>query len=238
MYSIKKFNFSSAFFCIFLLYTCIFVSAVPSKRGLEAFEYNRRLSGQGISRRDHPLLKKRNLDPPVPTVEECKNHLSVDKDKAVFYSSAVEDSAKAYASSIREFPYHSMTSIFFAHILVEGKTIWEAGLNDFKTALEARAKQVVDGGGSSWTTEDGADFFINCSKAFALIAAGTVTAVLPGGSDGNVQLPDGSYFTVYEWPILKDPAQNSNVEKVLGLVGNTGGTTPNGALKQIYPCST
>ena len=109
-------------------------------------------------------------------------------------------------------------------------------MTDLKAALEARAKEVVDGGGTSWTVEDGADFFINCSKAFALIAAGTVTAVLPGDSDDNVQLPDGSYFTVYEWPILKDPNQNGNVDKVLGLVGNTGGTKPNGALKQIYPC--
>ncbi|KAL6720863.1 hypothetical protein ACLMJK_002788 [Lecanora helva] len=218
MFYTKEFSFFTVVISVILFYTCVSGSVVPSTPGLEAFDYSRRSSSQKFSKRDDFVLGKRALDPPVPTVDDCKTHLSVDKDKAVFYSSAVEESAKAYASSIG------------------GKTIWEAGLTDFKTALEARAKEVIDGGGTSWTTEDGADFFINCSKAFALIVAGTVTAVLPGGSGGNVVFPDGSYFTVHEWPILSDPAQNGNVDKVLGLVGNTEGTKPGGALIQIYPC--
>ena len=109
-------------------------------------------------------------------------------------------------------------------------------MNDLKAALEARAKEVKDAGGETWTVEDGADMFINCSKAFALIAAGTVTAVLPGGSDGNVYFPEGSYFTDYEWKILKDPAQNSAVTKVVALVGSGDATAPTGELKQIFPC--
>ena len=229
---------SSALVGIFLLYACVLGSLVSSRPDLEAFEYGRRTTLPGFSRRYHQKLGKRALDPPVPTVDVCKGKLSVDKDKAVFYSSAVEESAKAYASSIGNFlgPLRELDP--YANIRSGGKTIWEAGLTDLKTALEARAKEVIDGGGQSWTAEDGADFFINCSKAFALIAQGTVTAVLPAGTDGNVQLPEGSYFTVYEWPILKDPSQNSNVEKVVGLVGNTDGTAPNGQLKQIWPCGT
>ena len=75
---------------------------MPSPRGLEAFNYGRRSAGHDFSRRDYSVLEKRALDPPVPTVDSCKGSLSVDKDKAVFYSSAVEESAKAYASSIGE----------------------------------------------------------------------------------------------------------------------------------------
>lgn len=109
-------------------------------------------------------------------------------------------------------------------------------MTDYKEALEARAKEVIDAGGESWSAEDGADFSINCSKAFALIAAGTVMAVLPSNARGDVVLPEGSYFTVHEWPILKDPNQNKNVEKVLGLVGSIDGRMPESKAQQIYPC--
>ena len=46
------------------------------------------------------LRKRKTVTPPVPDVDTCKQHLNVPKDKAVFYSSAVIDSAKAYAQSI------------------------------------------------------------------------------------------------------------------------------------------
>jgi len=71
------------------------------------------------------------------------------------------------------------------------KTIWEAGLTSYKNTLEARAKQVFNSGGQPWAAEDSANFFINCSKAFALIAQGTVTADLPAGADGNVEISTG-----------------------------------------------
>jgi len=51
-----------------------------------------------------------------------------------------------------------------------------------------------------------------------------------------VEIPDGSYFTLYEWPILQDPSQNGDVDEVLGIVGNTDATAPDGELTQIWPC--
>lgn len=92
----------SAFVSIIFLYACAFGSLVPlsARYDLEAFHYGRRSIFQGFYKRADSVLDQRSLDPPVPTVELCKGQLSVAKDKAVFYSSAVEESAKAYAASI------------------------------------------------------------------------------------------------------------------------------------------
>lgn len=92
----------SAVISIIFLYACAFGSLVPlsARYDLEAFDYGRRSIFQGFSKRADSVLDKRALDPPVPTVELCKGQLNVARDKAVFYSSAVEESAKAYAASI------------------------------------------------------------------------------------------------------------------------------------------
>lgn len=58
-----------------------------------------------------PLVKREDLTPPVPDIETCKSKLTVPKDKAVFYSSAVIDSAKAYAQSIGMFRFISLIFI-------------------------------------------------------------------------------------------------------------------------------
>jgi len=100
-----------------------------------------------------------------------------------------------------------------------GKTIWEAGLTSYKNTLEARAKQVFNSGGQPWAAEDSANFFINCSKAFALIAQGTVTADLPAGADGNVEIPDGSHFALYEWPILQRSVSKRPCRRGVGDCG-------------------
>ena len=74
------------------------------------------------------------------------------------------------------------------------------------------------------------------SKAFAQLASGTVPVVLPAGADGKPELPEGSMFTQYEWPILKDPAQNPAVTQVTAFVGDTNGGAPNGEGYKIFPC--
>ncbi len=116
------------------------------------------------------------------------------------------------------------------------KTIWTAGLTDYQNALDAEIEQAEKDGKETWDTGDYTQFWINASQAFAKIASGVVTAVLPAGSDGNVYLPAESFFTVHEYPILKDSSQNAGVTKVMGLVGSDQETPPNGQLTQMWPC--
>ena len=90
--------YSSIIISVLLLCNCAFGSIIPSRREIESYKLS------GFSRRENSVLGKRALDPPVPTVEVCKGKLSVDKDKAVFYSSAVEKSAQAYADDNGKLP--------------------------------------------------------------------------------------------------------------------------------------
>ena len=85
----------------------------------------------------------------------------------------------------------------------------------------------------TWGLEESDEFFQNCSKAFAILASGVVTAILPEGQDGNVELPAGSFFTLYELPILKDRSKEFPVTKIVGIVGNTAGTAPTDAGKDF-----
>ena len=45
------------------------------------------------------LLYERDVTPPVPSISDCKAQLSVPKNKAVFYSSKVMESATAWANA-------------------------------------------------------------------------------------------------------------------------------------------
>ena len=45
------------------------------------------------------LLYQRGVTPPVPSIDDCKAHLNVPRDKAVFYSSKVIKSATAWANA-------------------------------------------------------------------------------------------------------------------------------------------
>ena len=119
-----------------------------------------------------------------------------------------------------------------------GVTIWSAGLTDFAAELQKQCQDVANSNQDSWGVEGNDQFFINASKAFAQLASGAVTAILPGGSDGKTYLPKGSFFTLYEWDILKDSSQNAGVTKDTGIVGNEGegGSAPNGAGTTIWPC--
>ncbi len=89
---------------ILLLYTCALSTFIPSRQDVRAFEDERRTALPASFRRDHPTLSKRDLGPPVPSVDDCKGQLSVDRNKIVFYTSIVEESAKTYAASIGKFP--------------------------------------------------------------------------------------------------------------------------------------
>lgn len=112
---------------------------------------------------------------------------------------------------------------------VAGTTIWTAGLTAYQSSLEEQIKQAMKDGVQTWEPlEDGNNFFINCSKAFALLATGEVTVVLPAGSDGKPSMPAESFFTLYEWPILQDPSQTPDITTVTAYVGNSDGSAPSG----------
>ena len=120
-----------------------------------------------------------------------------------------------------------------------GTTIWTAGLTAYSAEIQQQCQAAANSGEESWGLEENDEFFQNASKAFAALAAGAVTAILPGGANGNVELPAGSFFTLYEYPILIDSSQNAGVTQITGIVGNAGAGAgaPTGAGTVIWPCS-
>lgn len=111
-----------------------------------------------------------------------------------------------------------------------------AGLTAYQNTLVQQIKDARDAGKDTWDLAERDAFFVACSKAFAQLSSGEITAILPAGKDGNVELPEGSFFTLYEWPILKDSSQNAGVTQVTGIVGNEQGNAPTGVGKVIFPC--
>ena len=111
-----------------------------------------------------------------------------------------------------------------------------AGLTEYQTTLSQQIQNAEGAGKATWQLEDRDAFFVACSKAFAQLASGKVTAILPAGQNGDVELPDQSLFTLYEWPILKDSSQNAGVTQVTAIVGNDQDTAPGGAGTVIFPC--
>ena len=102
-------------------------------------------------------------------------------------------------------------------------------MTDFQNDLAAQVDQAIKDGVETWEELVDRDaFFVNCSKAFALLATGQVTAVLPAGSDGKPSKPDESFFTIYEWPILSDPSQTPDITTITAYVGNEDGSAPTG----------
>lgn len=95
MRCVNQMSALSFLLAIFSLYATVFTSALGPRRGLlardeaQSFQAN---TWTSIVRRD-------DLTPALPDVDTCKQHLTVNKDKGVFYSSAVIDSAKAYAKA-------------------------------------------------------------------------------------------------------------------------------------------
>ena len=117
-----------------------------------------------------------------------------------------------------------------------GVTIWMAGLTNYQSTLAQQIKDARDAGQETWELQQQDDFFVACSKAFAQLSSGKIVAILPAGSDGNVEFPADGLFLLYEWPILKDSSQNAGVTQVTGIVGDRQGTTPSGPGKVIFPC--
>lgn len=74
------------------------------------------------------------------------------------------------------------------------------------------------------------------SKAVAQLASGNVAVVLPANANGDPELPAGSFFTLYEYDILKDSSQNAGVTKVIAFAGESKGSAPGNAGKTIWPC--
>jgi len=102
--------------------------------------------------------------------------------------------------------------------------------------LQAQADQAKADGKKTWGSKENDQFWVNMSKAFAAVSSGEVVVVLPADKDGNPYLPDGSFFTKYEWPILKDSSQNAGVTKVTAYVRSSDGSAPSGAGQVIWPC--
>ena len=87
----------------------------------------------------------------------------------------------------------------------------------------------MNDGAETWDTlVDGDQFFINCSKAFALLATGLVTAILPADLNGKPYKPVDGLFALYEWLILQDPRQTPDITTIMAYIGNTDGSAPTG----------
>ncbi len=85
----------SLFLSLLFLFGTVFTSAVPSRRGILPHDDARSI------KRNAPtsLFRRDDLTPAFPDVDTCKQHLTVGKDKGVFYSSAAIESAQAYAKA-------------------------------------------------------------------------------------------------------------------------------------------
>ena len=90
----------SFLFTLFLLCSSILASAIPrsnefiARSNLEYKPYSSRFTPREAS----PLVKRDKV-PAVPSVDDCKAKLTVPRDTAVFYSSAVQTSAEAWAAA-------------------------------------------------------------------------------------------------------------------------------------------
>ena len=115
-------------------------------------------------------------------------------------------------------------------------TIWTAGLTAYETTLDAQIAQAEKDGLETWQLQDYATFWDNASKAFALLAAGTVTVVLPAGQDRQAYFPKASKWTTIEYPVLTDSSQNSAVTSILALTGTDQEEAPGGEPTKIWPC--
>ena len=91
----------SLFLTIFSLYATVFTSALAPRRGLLARDEVRSLKANTRT----SLVRREDLTPAVPDLDTCKQHLTVQKDQGVFYSSAVIESAKAYAKANGKSPW-------------------------------------------------------------------------------------------------------------------------------------
>lgn len=93
-------------------------------------------------------------------------------------------------------------------------------------------------GKKTWGPEENDEFRVNMSKAYAQLASGEVPVVLPANADGDPYLPEGSFFTLYEYDILKDSNQNAGVTKIIAFGGKSDKSAPGSdAGKTIWPCA-
>ena len=73
----------------------VFSFAIPPRMSFPSrLELDQRLSSGSPTRNTSTSL---NLEPPVPTRDDCKRRLSVDRNKAIFYTGLVQESAQRYA---------------------------------------------------------------------------------------------------------------------------------------------
>ena len=110
-------------------------------------------------------------------------------------------------------------------------TIWTAGLSAYEDELDQLIDKAEADGLETWDTGDYTDFWTNASRAFALLASGAVTAIVPAGNN----LPEGSFWTTIEYPILTDSTQNSHVTSISVLAGTDQAVAPTGQPTRLWP---
>lgn len=117
---------------------------------------------------------KRAPTPPLPTIQDCKDHLSVSKDSTLFYSGP-----GGYAKQARE----------------------AIKTRDYLKNYKILATSWTDPNWQNqWQNDEQAakDFFNICSQALAELSSGTVYTLLPAGSGTNWQA--GTVWADFEWP--------------------------------------
>ncbi|KAI0182775.1 hypothetical protein EV127DRAFT_448818 [Xylaria flabelliformis] len=117
---------------------------------------------------------KRGKTPPLPSVQDCKDHLKVEKDTTLFYSGP-----GGYAKKARDAIKH--------RDYLKGYKILGQLWTDSKWQ-------------DQWQNDEQAskDFFNICSKALAELSTGTSYVLLPKGKGHEWQ--SGTVWDKFEWP--------------------------------------
>jgi hypothetical protein len=117
---------------------------------------------------------KRGKTPPLPTVQDCKDHLKVEKDTTLFYSGPGGYAKKA-RDAIKDRDY----------------------LKGYKILGQLWTDNTWQ---NQWQNDEDASkkFFDICSQALAEISTGTSYVLLPKGKGKDWQ--KGTVWDEYEWP--------------------------------------
>lgn len=143
------------------------------------------------------VIKARKDPPPLPDVDEIKNHLNVAKDISLFYSGP-----GSYAKQARTWARNKSNGYKVLGQLWKDSSYQDPWQNDPDLSVK---------------------FFNRASQAMAELSAGTVYVMLPSDTKG-VDWKTGTVWDAYEWPnlgsgvseVIRVNPDNDNEETIKG----------------------
>ncbi|KAI9800351.1 MAG: hypothetical protein M1825_004121 [Sarcosagium campestre] len=165
-------------------------------------------------------IQKRAPNPPVPSVEECKLHITAPPtNKMLFYTGVTGDSAELYADA------NGLT-------LVSDPSVDTDKWLDGSAGPQKEAELLEEAGEETWDIDvEDKQFFDNFCQAVAELSTGRVTVAVPL----DYQEFSNSVWTRVEFPALK-LIPGVTVFAVPLAQNQNPGAVPLGPERQIWPC--